>query len=82
MLYNPERIWMIASERQRELLDEARRVRLIRAAKPTRPGIADRLLAGAGGFLIVAGKKLQARYTPVPCCASAAQRPDWGRSAG
>jgi hypothetical protein len=50
----------LARERQRELLEEAARIRVLREAKPVRHALADRLLVGAGDMLVHTGEKLQA----------------------
>ncbi len=59
-MYSIEIVLRVARERQRELLEEAGRVRVLREARPVRYALVDRLLVGAGDMLVHAGEKLQA----------------------
>jgi hypothetical protein len=59
-MYSIEIALRLAREHQRELLEEAARVRMLREAKPVRYALADRLLTGTGDMLVHTGEKLQA----------------------
>jgi len=56
---------MLMWECSEDVLRKAERERLGRKVGSARSGLQDRALASVGSFLISAGKKLQARYTPV-----------------
>lgn len=62
----------MARERRRDLMREVEQRRLAKLARQGQPGMADRLLAGAGGLLSVAGSKLQERANP-----QASHAPGW-----
>lgn len=56
----------MADRARREALLELRGKQWYRGDfRPARPGLVDRLLVAAGGYLVVLGKKMQARQTPV-----------------
>jgi hypothetical protein len=60
-MYSMEIVLRVARERQRELLQEAGRARMLQKAKPARYyALADRVLVGAGDMLVRTGEKLQA----------------------
>ena len=65
LVSSPSLAEMLMWERSKDALCEAERKRLGRKASPARSGLLDRALASVGSLLISAGKKLQARYTPV-----------------
>jgi hypothetical protein len=60
---NPHLMLIMGEARQSDVLKEAKRDQLVRKAKPPRPRLANRVLAGVGGCLISAGTKLQEQYT-------------------
>lgn len=51
-----------ARERQRDLLREAERRRLVRQARIGQPGLTDRFFKGMGELLIEAGERLKDRH--------------------
>jgi len=66
MLVNsPSLAEMLMWERSKDALCEAERDRLGRKVGSARSGLQGRALASVGSLLVSAGKKLQARYTPV-----------------
>jgi hypothetical protein len=81
-MYNPDVVLIMVKEHQRELLEEAKRVRLVREAKPANHGFVDHLLADIGGLLISAGTKLQARCKPVMACCAEVHQPDYSPGVG
>jgi hypothetical protein len=67
-MYSIEIVLRVARERQRELLEEAGRARMLREAKPVRYALADRLLIGTGDMLVHTGEKLQALAAARSAC--------------
>lgn len=59
---NPYIIETMLNERRREMLQEAKRLRLISAYKKHTQTKRAKVLAAVGAKLIYAGKKLQQRY--------------------
>jgi hypothetical protein len=60
---NPYLMLAIGEARQSERLKEAESDRLIQKAKSMQPRLLNRILAGLGALLILAGNKLQEQYT-------------------
>lgn len=52
----------IVRDRQRQFMRAADNYRLIQMAQVYRPGIAGRVLAGLGGWMIASGTRLRQRY--------------------
>lgn len=52
----------IVRDRQRQYMRAAANHRLIQMAQVYRPGIAGRVLAGLGGWMIASGMRLRERY--------------------
>lgn len=65
LVSSPSLAEMLMWERSKDALCEAERERLGRKASPARSRLLNRALASVGSLLISAGRKLQARYTPV-----------------
>lgn len=55
----------IVRDRQRQFMRAADNHRLIQMAQVYRPGIAGRVLAGLGGWMIASGTRLRQRYAEV-----------------
>ena len=55
----------IVRDRQRQFMRAADNHRLIQMSQVYRPGIAGRVLAGLGGWMIVSGTRLRQRYAQV-----------------
>ena len=62
-MFNPMML-SIAKERQKELLEEAKKYRMLKAARAARPRLQERLCVRVGDFLISAGLRLKERYKP------------------
>ena len=60
-MFTPETGSLINLHRQ-ELTQQAERHQLVRQARATRSGLETRVLVTLGGFLIVLGQRIQARY--------------------
>ena len=68
-------VWLVRREQNKDLVREAERARLRRAANAARPRLLARVAAGIGRFLLSAGKELQERYTPVKTGLTVSQSP-------
>jgi hypothetical protein len=60
-------IFSVVEERQKEILEEARRKRLLIAAKAARRRPWGRLFVRAGDVLVAAGSTLQQVFEPADC---------------
>lgn len=58
---------MIAKVHQNDMLEEAKKYRMLKATRAARPRFQERLLVLAGDFLISAGLRLKERYKPAMC---------------
>jgi hypothetical protein len=81
-VYNPGVVLIMVKERQRELLEEARHIRLTQGVKRARLRFVDRLLADTGSLLISVGMRLQARCKPVVACCAEGHQPDYSHGVG
>ncbi len=61
-MYHPEVYYMLARQRQSDILAQAQRRRLIRAAQAGQPTQFQRVLLALGERLIGAGERLKAAY--------------------
>ena len=59
-MFDPET--QLITTHQQDLVAEAERTRLLRAARRQQPGVADALLLATAGALIGAGQRLRASY--------------------
>ena len=58
---------VIAKERQKDMLEETKRYRMLKAFRAGRPRLQERLSVRVGDFLISAGLRLKERYQPEMC---------------
>jgi hypothetical protein len=60
-------VFSVAEERQKEILEEARKRQLLAIAVAARPKRWRRFFVGAGGVLVAAGASLQQTSKPTDC---------------
>ena len=58
---------MIAKEHQHNMLEEAKKYRVLKDARAARPRLQEYLFVRVGDFLISTGLRLKERYEPVVC---------------
>jgi hypothetical protein len=58
---------IIAKEHQKDMLEEVKKCRMLKALRAKRPRLQERLLVRVGDFLISAGLRLKERYQSEMC---------------
>ena len=58
---------IIVKEHQNNMLEEAKKYRMLKAARAASPRLQERLFVRVGDFLISAGLRLKERYKPEMC---------------
>lgn len=67
-MFDPTTLAMIiVKEHQKNMLEETKKYRMLKAARATRPRFQERLFMRVGDFLIYAGLRLKERYKPAMC---------------
>ena len=54
----------VVKEHQRNQLEEAKKIKMLKAIRATSPSLRERLFVRAGDLLIAAGLKLRGQYEP------------------
>ena len=64
----------IAKEHQHNMLEEAKKYRMLKAARAARPRLQEYFFVRIGDFLISVGLRLKGRYEPAMCSGPEAYR--------
>jgi hypothetical protein len=63
-MFNLKVLSMIAKEHQNNMLEEVKKNQMLKAIRPAKPRLQERLCVRIGDFLISAGLRLKKRYKP------------------
>ena len=66
-MLNPTVLARMVKEHQDSMLEEAKKNRILKAARAARPRLQERLFVRVGDFLISAGLRLKEQYEPEMC---------------